>query len=512
MFHFVGFCILGKWRTIQIKKMVTGKDIDLIAFSQYGRWGIKDSKNNLIVQAQHSHIKAFSLLEGTMVEIFNSRDRSLLLRFDNDKNGDFEKNILRYNFYDKKARVLFIVNEGYQSFLLQLEYNAVTNLPSTSGLLQEYRSHSSWSPSGRRNHQNETPRTKEADVITYNDCYRKIDYIGNNLFKVELLTPYLNLETTDENGSDSWVFRFSSPRWRIVNASGKFLSLYFEDMGEYIHDYCRVKVNGRYNLINLNTEVVNKQWFKHLLFPAFGKDDFLAGNYFLISHSLESNGIGRYMVRTTDLSNENNLNEENSYENNSLQIKLNRTYLSDKELSLLLSRVFKNDTITVDELPVMDLYHNGGMKNELKVSGLTKLTDTLFSGTVLSDFFYHFDTGEDIYKLIRHKEITEIPTVECLGFSFEQKRLISIDGAFVNFNHYHEIFPFDDNGTAVVSKTFFKSGDHYIDTSISEYKSSEQFVFWQDNGSYRTPICIKYGLIDRHGNEIKECGFERDEI
>ncbi len=488
------------------------QEIELLAFYHHGKWGVKDASNNVIILPQFDELNAFYFEGEIVTKIFESKSKGLLVNLRKNRMENSDNAFCFYKPNGLSGQVLFIVNRYQQSFLLRLEYDPITQIASTTDLLKEYKTYEFWSMPRSEAYSAEKPAAEEYDMMTYQDCYKKIDYIGNSLFKVEVMTPYQSLEQINEDGDTSWTRRFFPPAWKILTPLGQFLPLRLESVEVYFNDHCKIKHNGKYNLINKDGKVVNKRWFNHLIYPAFGQHDFLAGSYFLIHHTVGNIGEGRSLFRTTDLYPEDNSNGQFSPESQSLHRKFNKINLSGKELALLLNTISDHNNYAVDELSIMDLYDSKGIKKRLRIGGLTPLTDTLFVCTVFSDFFYYFDSSKKSYKLVRHTELTTIPTIDYCCFSFEQKKLINIDGNFVNSNYYHDIFDYGENGKALVSKTYFKSGDTHIDTSVSEFFSDEPFEFWKDNGSYRYPICIKYGLVDRNGNEIQECKFDRDEL
>lgn len=488
------------------------QEFELIAFNQNGKWGVRDSESNLVVSANFKEVNAYLFTNGSLVNVFNS-DKNRF-RFPRKKeNPEVESDHSFYKSDNINNKVLLVVSNDFQSFFLQLNYNTATQLAQTTDVLKKYRSKDYWT-SGSRNYRQEddVPVTKEVDTVVYNDCYGRIEYIGNNLFKIEKYTPYYSLEPIDEDGNDAWVLRFNNPTWRLLTPSGELLRLHADKIGAYLNEYCTIELNGRNNLINKEGKTVLPQWFNYLSFPAFDNVDFLAGNYLLVTQTFENIAGGRFVAKTLNLSPKDDDFDFDSTEWFSLLRKFNKINLSAKELSLLFNQATISDEFSVEVLPIMDLYSKEGIKKKLGIMELSQINENLFVCTLETNFYYFFDTTLNKFKLKRHLDITEIPTIDVLEFRFAQKRLADKNGSFLNNNYYHEIFSFNDMGTALVSKSFFESGTQHVDTSISEYVNDENFEYWEDLGSYRVPKIIKYGMIDKSGKEILECKFELDEL
>ena len=469
-------------------------DIVIKSFFNQGNWGIKNSQDNIVIPPTFNSIEIFSWEEGQLIRVFNSR-KSVLMKL--GQYADFRTN---------SNPVIVLLKRGSQSFLLQLTYDYKISTYSTSHLLNTLHTYQDWNDYQLKLRNTEKTLWKEVDFITYQHCYKRIEFIGEGLFKVELMTPYQSLDAIDEHGGTAWYLHFFPSIWKILTPKGSFLPFVLNGMETYVGGYCKVKKFERYNLLDTKYQLVNKQWFKCLDHPAFNSNDFLAGSYYLITYYDNKEPHGRSFSHTFNLNSPND--EDWSEEITSLLGKLNKIDLSSGELQLLLNSALGMDNFTVVDLPSMDWYEKGAMKKKLQITELRQISPILFTATVYSQFYFYYDTIKSSFRCHRHMGLTEIPTAEYFGYAFEQKRLIDSNGNFIGSNYYHEILEFDQSGKALVSKTFFYTENEEIDTSVDEFFSDGIPEYWANRYSDRLPDRIKYGYIDHLGNEILECKLD----
>jgi hypothetical protein len=473
----------------------------LTLFLENRLWGIKNHNNENILQPIYDEV---------LILVF--KNDNLFEYIDTKKIRVFIKNIIIE--YENSDEIIFLVQYKNEYFLLKYLENYFTG---KSGLLNIFREFESLEYFQLSYYIKEIDNTNDdKDFVNIGKFYEDIVHIGEGFFKIKIINVYKILKPINEDGDLEWEYTFDNVTWLILNFNGKKISdFFFKEVETFFGNVCKVRKGNKWNFINKEGNFILNRWYYILNYPILNESVFLAGHKTYLIYIFQ-NGYPT-ICRTTDFKTEEELVGQRNqfyYESNSLLNKIDNADFTETEIEIFIKKIFddKSKEISVYEIIKQDLYDSYGLVKRLGIDSLERLSDNLFIAIINSDFYISTDKfGKD--KIIRHIETT-IDNMWGFSFSFQQKRLLDRNGDFVDNNYFHEIHPFNENGIAKVSKTYFvvesDNEINYLDTSLNENTFSGQISYWKNDMNRTVVKKIKYSYIDITGKVIKDFIDEKD--